>query len=160
LVPSFAFDFNLRRYIQASLADFALTVDGLTVGSEVTGVLTFHCGASTVVGRCSLTLSKSVLKAPMISALQTRKLLSFLAFNFTLRRYTVAAGFGAGYAPTHVACHVIDTRLEASFLQLDVILCRGEQHLPGWRITRTTSTRIVNPRLLSRMAASDAACYV
>jgi hypothetical protein len=44
--------------------------------------------------------------------LEDNKLLSKFAFNFTLRRYTVAAGFGAGYAPTHVACHVIDTRFE------------------------------------------------
>ena len=127
MVPSFAFDFNLRRYIQASLADFALTVDGLTVGSEVTGVLTFHCGASTVVGRCSLTLSKSVLKAPMISALQTRKLLSFLAFNFTLRRYTVVGSIAAalGHATVYSGGETFTVQLAELDAELVWVPARG-----------------------------------
>jgi len=38
------------------------------------------------VGRCRLTVSKPVLKAPMVSA-QRLKLISTFAFDFNLRRY-------------------------------------------------------------------------
>jgi len=46
----------------------------------------------TVVGRCRLTVSRPVMKAPMFSALETRtsKVLSTFAFNFKLRCYTLA----------------------------------------------------------------------
>jgi len=42
------------------------------------------------VGRCRLTVSKPVLKAPIVSALEAVcvEMLSNFAFNFKLRRYT------------------------------------------------------------------------
>ena len=51
-----------------------------------------------VVGRCRLTLSPHVLKAPTVSALRRRlkakypELVSIFAFNFSLRHYTAVGG--------------------------------------------------------------------
>jgi hypothetical protein len=54
-----AFKFNLRRYVEAE--------DGV---ADLPGY-DFVCQSLTVVGRCRLTLPKAVLKAPMVSALET-----------------------------------------------------------------------------------------
>jgi len=42
-----------------------------------------------MVGRCWLTISKPVLKAPMVSTLEATIPLSNSAYSFNLRRYTV-----------------------------------------------------------------------
>jgi len=47
-----------------------------------------------LVGRCRLTVSKLVLKAPMVSALEAKiwmKRFQTLLFNFNLRRYNLAS---------------------------------------------------------------------
>ena len=69
----FAFDFNMRRYAMASANPqygrgcageyhvFDAAREGLMTGG----------GVGAKVGRCRLTVSKPVLKAPMVSALET-----------------------------------------------------------------------------------------
>ena len=57
-----------------------------------------HCvkAYGDVVGRCRFTVSKPVLKAPLVSALETKKndkLLSNFAFNRNLRHYNVGDTF-------------------------------------------------------------------
>jgi hypothetical protein len=59
MLSSFAFKINLRRYIKAA---------GNVNAAQ------FPCAMSAlddVVGRCRLTVSNPVLKAPMVSALET-----------------------------------------------------------------------------------------
>jgi hypothetical protein len=72
LLSSFAFNFNLRRYI--------------TVGQVLNEAL------GDKVGRCRLTVSNPVLKARLVSPLELEcdEPLSNVAFTFNLRRYDKA----------------------------------------------------------------------
>jgi len=65
----FAFNFNLRRYISDSCTSAALA------NMSSSG----NPAAAHAVGQCRLTVSKPVLKAPMVSALET--IISFTAFK-------------------------------------------------------------------------------
>ena len=74
MLSNFAFNFNLRRYnlvvlftSSATVIQFAVLGQLLVGHSAWFGAL---CLVASVVGRCRLTLSKPVLKAPMVSALE------------------------------------------------------------------------------------------
>jgi len=60
-LSSFAFNFNLHRYIKGD-GKFFFTQDDTKRWQQ----------DNYEVGRCRLTVSKPVLKAPMVSALETR----------------------------------------------------------------------------------------
>ena len=66
LLSSFAFNFNLRRFMEDK---------NRTEFSVIDGVRYFHTGDigafTAKVRRCRLTVSKPVLTAPMVSALET-----------------------------------------------------------------------------------------
>ena len=61
LLTLFAFEFKLRRYMRVMSAESELD-PAAAEGNRVCAV----------VGQCRLTVSKPVLKAPMVSALETR----------------------------------------------------------------------------------------
>jgi len=60
-LSNFAFNFNLRRYTVVKLVDERAAFD----------LAFFDINMPIMVGRCRLTVSKPVLKAPMVSALET-----------------------------------------------------------------------------------------
>ena len=67
-LSNFAFNFNVRRYIEEGhVPDVAPALDkgGCMDGNQ-------SSLAQLTVGRCRLTVSKPVLKAPMVSALETK----------------------------------------------------------------------------------------
>jgi hypothetical protein len=65
-----AVNFNLRSYTQeVSNAAWSFAKLGLMPGAEARAAL--EAAVVRVVGRCRLTVSKSVLIAPMVSALDT-----------------------------------------------------------------------------------------
>jgi hypothetical protein len=83
LVANFAFHVKLRNYAVEPRAVARARRAGQ--GHDAAAAALLH--AELQVGRCRLTVSKSMLKAPVASALESHKLLSTLAFNFNLRRF-------------------------------------------------------------------------
>ena len=70
---TFAFNINLHLYTKVAMQ----------------GVLLKESEDETHVGRCTLTASKPVLKAPLVSELEAR--ISGTAFNFSLTNFPCAA---------------------------------------------------------------------
>jgi hypothetical protein len=52
-----------------------------------------------------------------------------------------------------IACHATDNRLQPSCLEINVVLRRGKQYLPGPTrsaiLPATSSTRVLNPSVLT-----------
>ena len=66
---NFAFNVNLRRYNEAIAYLKSTTTINVTNGDAL--AVSFNGEALDVVGQCRLPVSKPVLKAPMVSALET-----------------------------------------------------------------------------------------
>jgi len=68
LLSNFAFKINLRRYTKANVLVTKLEPAEVHSASSETGAQK----GTDMVGRCKLTVSKPVLKAPMVAALETK----------------------------------------------------------------------------------------
>ena len=69
-LSNFAFNFNLRNYNEVKWQALVKSVQHTTL-YKAGGLRRGRLDVKAMVGRCRFTLSKPVLKAPMVSALET-----------------------------------------------------------------------------------------